>query len=362
MNLTEKNRKKEIGRKLIRKMNAIALFSALAAILACTAGCTEPEPVPSEPESESVRLVVWDTPAPSEEIVSEPEPEPEPVPVKLTDELEFMSDTEEIDISGTDVTELDMDAFLDSMTGLKKITMKDCGLDNDGYAALQDAHPDVRIIWDIKVKTYTIPTDSVGFSTLLANEYQPRVDDEDCKYLKYCTDMVALDLGHNYITNLDFLEYMPNLRVLILVDNFDSPSKRVRLSDISALKYTPHLRYLELFANNVTDMSVIADLKELEDLNVCYNPVNTAEPFKDLPNLQKLWIYNTSIPWQEINELKELYPDTKIVTSGTGSVDQGWREGPHYNAMRNMVSHNVMDEVYAFEGGPEVPKEDEENN
>lgn len=349
--------------KKINLKKAYIILPAAAAALCILAGCTfgntkEPEQE-SASEPESVRLVVWDIEPSEPENISEPEPEPEPVLVKLGDEFEVMSDTAEVDISGIDVSELDMDAFFDSMTNLEKITMKDCGLDNDGYAALQDAHPDVRIIWDIKVKTYTIPTDSVGFSTLLANEYQPRVDDEDCKYLKYCTDMVALDLGHNYITNLDFLEYMPNLRVLILVDNFDSPSKRVRLSDISKLKYCPHLRYLELFANNVSDMSVIGELKELEDLNVCYNPVSSSEPFKDLPKLQKLWIYNTSIPWEEINELKNLYPDAKIVTSGTGSVDQGWREGAHYNAMRNMVSHNVMDEVYAFEGGPEVPKEEE---
>lgn len=341
-------------------MRKIGFYAAVTILVLtgglCLIGCNKPGNKENT-EPESVRLIVWDTPSEPESI---PEPEPEPVPVRLTDEFEVMSDTEEVDLSGIDISNLDMETFLGSMTKLKKLTLKDCGLDNDGYAALQDAHPDVRMIWDIKVKTYTIPTDSVGFSTLLANEFQPRLDDGDCKYLKYCTDMVALDLGHNYITNLDFLEYMPNLRVLILVDNFDSPSKRVRLSDISKLKYCPHLRYLELFANNVSDMSVISELKELEDLNVCYNPVNSAEPFKDLPHLQKLWIYNTSIPWQEINELKEIYPNVKIVTSGNGSVDQGWRDGDHYKAMRNMVSHNVMDEVYAFEGGPEVPKEEEE--
>ena len=327
------------------KLLGAILFLGIAGVLFMNACTDKKAEAGSGPESESVPLIIWEQPSEEESI---PEPEPEPVLVKLTDDFEVMSDTEEVDISGIDVSTLDMEAFLDSMTKLKKLTMKDCGLDNDGYAALQDAHPDVRIIWDIKVKTYTIPTDSVGFSTL-ANEFQPRLDDEDCKYLKYCTDMVALDLGHNYITNVDFLEYMPHLRVLILVDNFDSPSKRVRLSDISKLKYCKHLRYLELFANNITDMSVLSELKELEDLNVCYNPVNSGEPFKDLPNLQKLWIYNTSIPWQEINELKELYPDVKMVTSGSGSVDQGWREGEHYKAMRNMVSNNVIDDVYAFD-------------
>lgn len=274
---------------------------------------------------------------------------PPPVPVTLCAGMEYMSDTEDLDISGTDVTALDMDGFLSAMTGLKRIRMKNCGLDNDGYAALQDAHPDVRIIWDIKVKTYTIPTDSVGFSALLGNQYQARLYDSDTKYLQYCHDMIALDLGHHFVADLSFLQYMPNLRILILVDNYSPTGSGVRLSDISALKYVPHLRYLELFANNIEDMSVLAELKELEDLNICYNPVRDAAPLRDLPHLQRLWVYNTNIPAAEIQELREIYADAKVITSGTGSVDQGWRDGEHYWAMKNMVSNNVIDDVYRID-------------
>ena len=53
-------------------------------------------------EPESVRLIIWDTPSEPESI---PEPEPEPVPVRLTDEFEVMSDTEEVDLSGIDISE-----------------------------------------------------------------------------------------------------------------------------------------------------------------------------------------------------------------------------------------------------------------
>lgn len=115
--------------------------------------------------------------------------------------------------------------------------------------------------------------------------------------------MVALDLEHHYISDLSFLAYMPNLRVL-------------------------------------------KNLTELEDLNLCYNPVTTTEPIRALPNLQRLWNYATDIPAKEIAALYTLYPDTQIVTSGSGSVDQGWRSGAHYDAMRSMVINNVIDEVY----------------
>lgn len=273
----------------------------------------------------------------------------EPVPVQLGNIVNTMSDTEELDISGNDVSALDVDAFLSAMTGLKRINMKDCGLENEDYAALQEAHPDTRILWNICVKGYVIPTDAVGFSCLLADETQPRLTNADIKYLKYCHDMVALDLGHNHITDLSFLQYMPDLRVLILVDNYSLENGWQYLTDISALKYVPHLRYLELFANGISDMSVIADLKELEDLNICYNPVSSAEPFMDLPHLQRFWVYNTYIPYDELMQLYARYPNTWIVTAGDGSVDQGWRDGEHYMAMRNMVINNVIDDYYRFE-------------
>ena len=45
--------------------------------------------------------------------------------------------------------------------------------------------------------------------------------------LQYCTDLIALDLGHNGIDDLSWLEPLQNLQLLILSDN--------RMKDI-----TPH--------------------------------------------------------------------------------------------------------------------------
>ncbi|MBQ4224266.1 MAG: leucine-rich repeat domain-containing protein, partial [Prevotella sp.] len=44
---------------------------------------------------------------------------------------------------------------------------------------------------------------------------------------RYCTKLKGLDLGHNAITDISFIENMPHLRVLILADN--------DLTDISPL-------------------------------------------------------------------------------------------------------------------------------
>ena len=335
------------------KRGKLILTLALIAGIACVSGCagnTQTEDVPdtifsgvtSDTEIASIFTNLPNIANQTAKEISKP--------VKVTiGDVTLMSDATVADLSGMDLNEVDIEDFLSNMTKLEKLTIKDCGLDNDGYAALQDAHPDVRMIWNIKTRYWTIPTDAVGFSTLIGLNDNRRLYNDDVKYFKYCTDMVALDIGHCCVSDLSFLEYMPNLRVLILVENYPTDGSSRRLKDISYLKYCPHIRYLEFFANDVNDISVLSELKELEDLNFCYNPVTSTEAIKDLPNLKKLWIYGTRIPRDELAELREIYPDVRICTSGSGSVDQGWRSGERYWAMRNMVKNNVIDDVYKFE-------------
>ena len=69
-------------------------------------------------------------------------------------------------------------------------------------------------------------------------------------------EFADIDIGHCCVSDLSFLEYMPELRVLILVENYPTDGSSRRLKDISALKYCPHLRYLEFFANDLKDISV----------------------------------------------------------------------------------------------------------
>jgi len=335
----------------------ICLIVMTAALCACTRNDTAaPAKDPSEAAQSAMQAVSADEV--NKDVVSEdkgvtgyisiPTATPTDIPpheVYLGD-LCVLSDVKTLDLSGIDLSGLDVGAFFDSLTDLKQVRMKDNGLGNADYADLQDTHPGIRIIWDLKIKKWTIPTDTVGFSTLRASEADPRIDNDEAQYLRYCTDMVALDLGHNYISDLSFLKYMPELKILILVDNFSYAGSGVRLKDITPISYCKKLRYLELFANSIEDVSALKDLKELEDLNICHNPVKSIDGIRDLPQLKKLWVYYTSIPQEEIDELKQLYPDCKVITSGYGSVDQGWREGERYDAMRNMVKNNVIDPVY----------------
>ncbi len=263
-------------------------------------------------------------------------------------EHHIYSQAEYVDISHVDVTGLNMDAIIESLPNLNRLVMIDCGLDNDGYASLQDRHPDVKIVWEIVLEYWTIRTDVVAFSTFKTTAEEYYMNNEDAYYLKYCDELVALDLGHNYVSDLSFLRYMPDLKVLILVDNVkEKEGENLRhLTDLSEVQYCTHLRYLEIFANNVSDLSFLENLTELEDLNISYNPVGSVQYMTNMPHIKKLWMEHTYISGDGCYRLRQLYPGAQIVVNGEGSVDQGWRSGPRYTAVRRMFRENVIDDIY----------------
>lgn len=256
--------------------------------------------------------------------------------------------SEYIDISHIDVSDVDMDMIISRFPNVKRLVMCDCGLDNDGYAALQDRHPDIKIVFEIVLDYWTIRTDAVAFSTFKTTAEEFYMNNDDAYYLKYCNELVALDLGHNYVSDLSFLEYMPDLKVLILVDNVkEKDGERLyHLTDLSELRYVPKLRYLEIFANNVSDLSFLDYMPDLEDLNISYNSVSSIEHMQNMPKIKKLWMEHTYISGAGVGTLRQLYPNARIVSSGEGSVDQGWRSGERYRAVRRMFFENVIDDYY----------------
>ena len=246
-----------------------------------------------------------------------------------------------LNLSGMNLNPYNIDELFSRMPNLKYVEMIGCGLSNDAYAQLQDNHPGIRMIWEIRYATRVLRTDAVGWSTFrgMHGPMDLPMTDADTKYLKYCRDLICVDLGHNYIRDISFVQYMPNLQIFIAVDNGG-------LWDLSVLKYCPKLRYIEIFVNRVSDLSVFRYLHQLEDVNISYNPIRSNEYLKDLPHLQKLWLEATAIPGDQVQELRELYPGVPIVNVGSGSVDQGWRSGSHYIGMRDLIWKNVPNDVY----------------
>lgn len=243
----------------------------------------------------------------------------------------------ELNIARTKIEDIDkFSEELAQFTDLTYIDMCDCWLSNEKMEILCERFPDVKIVWKLYLgpeRKWSLRTDAVAFSVLIARSDYTKLKNEDLEIFKYCTDLVALDLGHQAITDITNLcEYLPNLRLLILADN--------RLTDISPLANLEHLHYLELFVNRITDITPLAECRELVDVNVSYNDIKDFSPLYDMPMLERLWLEKTKIPYSDLEGLVAMYPEAKVVFYGEGSVDQGWRVHERYTDYKDMfVNH-----------------------
>lgn len=264
----------------------------------------------------------------------------------------FDSMMTEIDISGKPVTELDtFVSELTAFTSLEKIDMCGCGLSNEQMELLQNNFPKTKFVWEINLVYWKLRTDAVAFSTLKDGSINYRLNNEDVKPLKYCTDLVALDLGHHMITDYSFLEHLTKLKILILVDNRvyepDGTFQRKFASDISVIKNLTNLEYLEFFHSSVSDLSFLQYLPKLRDLNISDSPISDITYLLNLPNIERLFFERTNISQADYEKLKATYPNAQLAYTGDGSgIDQGWRTHERYTIMMDMFRKNYVHDYY----------------
>lgn len=217
------------------------------------------------------------------------------------------------------------DAFLGKLPKLEKVDMFSTIVEKQDINQLVAKFPEIKFGWTIHITAkHYIRTDQTAFSTLHGN--CSKHNSRTFEVLKYCTELRALDLGHNDITDISFLKDLTKLRVLILACNPD-------LRDLRPLSNLKELEYLELFSCDVRDLSALMELPNLMDLNLSYNRnfcVNRV--LVQMPQLDRLWISYTSLLYNDtaVKQLREALPNTTIVTTGQ-PTDNGWRECEHYD-------------------------------
>ena len=135
----------------------------------------------------------------------------------------FSVDAEYINLGKTRVKSEDMaefTAFLKKMPNLKKVDMFEQPIGRTRRETLQEAFPDIEFGMTMIIGgEHYLRTDATAFSTLHGFPGQIWHKSDDFSALKYCKNLYALDLGHNYIDDLSFLYDLPKLRVLILAKN-----------------------------------------------------------------------------------------------------------------------------------------------
>ena len=250
-------------------------------------------------------------------------------------------DSEYVDMGENRLDSDQFDKFIEklqTMPNLKKVDMFASPVWKSHIEKFAAALPHVEFGWTMRFAEHTIRTDTTAFSTLHNNKSETH-SSHHWTILKYCKNLVALDLGHNKIDDLSFIQDLPSLKVLILACNY--------IVDISPLASHPELEYIELFKNKIRDISVLETMPNLIDLNLCYNYVEDYSPLYNMTQLERLWIYNSNnymdskpVPAEIVEGLKEALPNTHIDYKNY-STGGGWREHDRYFVIYDMFKNST---------------------
>ena len=219
---------------------------------------------------------------------------------------------------------------------LQKVELCRCGIPSEELDALWKRHPETRVVWEVQIGRCTLRTDVISFMPYQFGYDGYRVlRDRDMGEMKYCVDIICMDMGHMEIADYSFLEYMPNMQYLILADT--------KGKDFSVLAKLKELKYLELFMLPFDQAEVLTGLTKLEDLNLGTTKIDNIEPLKQMTWLKHLWMPATKlVNGNEKRELLNALPDTVINYQGAGSTGFGWREIPNYYAMRDLLNMSYL--------------------
>ena len=243
------------------------------------------------------------------------------------------SDVTEIDLSGMIFSSPeDVVEPLSYFPALEKVIMSGCGpeqkkwFDNETMAAFREKmRPEYKVVWTVQINNLKVRTDETYFMPAKHHEV---VTNFQVQNLKYCEDMVCVDLGHMAIQNISFVEYMPHLKYFIVID--------APLMYIDSISTCKELIYLEFFWTWINDFTPLLGCTALEDLNVARTNGNPLV-FKDMPWLKNLWIDGFDIRQSRRAELEEALPDTFIKYCDDEMTANGWRDLPNYFAMRDYL-------------------------
>ena len=236
-----------------------------------------------------------------------------------------------IDLSNISMKNTDaLEAALPCFRNLEKVDMCGCGISNEDMAALNQRHPETLFVWMVDIGRIRTRTDVTYF---MPYQYGINLQDSETANLKYLTELICLDLGHQNIVSTDFLAYMTKMQYLIVVDN--------GVTDISGCANMPDLKFVELYLTGITDFSPLLACTKLEDLNVGYCHPKDWTVFCQMKQLQRFyWCGMHSAERQQA--LREALPDTFLMFEGVSSTGNGWRESPNYYAMRDMLGMDYM--------------------
>ncbi|MCR5291980.1 MAG: hypothetical protein K6E28_03695 [Eubacterium sp.] len=212
--------------------------------------------------------------------------------------------------------------------------LDDCGIDDAVMAGIRDEFPDTKVVWRIHVGNQSALTDD----TIIRMTHG--VDDSMTEPLKYCTETVYMDIGHDEgISDISFVSEMPKLECIILSGS--------SVSDISPLMNCPNLTWLEL--NNcasVSDLSLVSGNTSVKYLNISSTKIRDISPANDM-KLERFCCIGNGVSQEQIDAFCAANPD--CMTSFTGNPwgyawrydDHGYTYFSYYARMREVFRYDT---------------------
>ncbi len=209
---------------------------------------------------------------------------------------------------------------LDIMPKCTYVKLDDCGIDNEVMEKLRDDYPDVKVVWRIFVTRTSYLTDVEMI------HWTKRVSDEGLSVLKYCTDLMYLDLGHNSLmSDISFINYMPKLKIAILVDS--------KISDLSPLANCPDLEHIELVnCRELYDLSPLANCTKLKRVNISSTfGITDLSPLFGHKDMERLYVGGNQGLKEQVEMAREMLPNCWVSNVGgekvgvSGNYAVGWR-------------------------------------
>jgi len=253
------------------------------------------------------------------------------------------TDASEIDISGS-ITVAEVEAMLPAFRRLEKLIMSDCGIDDETMDALNRRYPDISIVWTVMVGHVPVRTDSIIFYPAAIDQYH-LPSNEEMQKLRYCTELVAVDIGHSEATDCNWLAYTPHVKYLILADT--------NISDISPLAGLKELVYVELFNTDIQDYTPLLECTKLQDLNIgeTYGDPEPLTRMTWLHNLQWHPIQDHPVLGPKAEQLKEQLPDTNItLKTRRKNIGGPWRMLPNYYLFRELLGGGFYNQERIYNG------------
>ena len=262
--------------------------------------------------------------------------------------VDFSTEAEELCFDDIPLTVEDaarIEAMVPYMPNLTRVSMQRCGIDNDAMEEIYRRHIDtdgVKFVWMVQVYCYGVRTDQTWY-TMYNCEYRWNSTLDHAENLKYCHDMIAIDLGHMHsYGDTYFFTQMPHLRYLII-----SNAAYDAIPELACLK---ELEWLEVHQTSFQDLSPLLECKALRHLNIVYKKVRSEEArridvdiLKQMTWLKRLWVGGNMYLPPQLEELRQALPDTEIhVVTGTLTLEGGWRKDRAYFEMRDAMHMYYM--------------------